>query len=87
MKSMRIPSAESLMHEMSIPIPPLRIGRASKAMDHAGEFFGSIPLHDPQDAASILQNSHRAIAQGVPCKLVNNMHIANSTKPNPLFCP
>ena len=56
-KSMRIPSAESLMHEISIPNLPLRIGRASKVMDHAGEFFGSTPLHDPQDAASILQNS------------------------------
>ena len=51
--------------ETSIPNPPLRIGRASKVMDHAGEFFGSTPLHDPQDAASILQNYHRAVFRQV----------------------
>ena len=51
--------------EIPIPSPPLSIGRASKVMDHAGEFFGSTPLHDPQDAVSILQNHHRAVFRKV----------------------
>ena len=53
--------------EISIPNPPPRIGRASEVMGYAGEFFGSTPLHDPQDAASILQNYHLAVfCKGYP---------------------
>ena len=51
--------------EISIPNPPLRIETASKVMDHAGELFGSTPLHDPQDAASILQSYYHTVLRKV----------------------
>lgn len=76
-KSMRTPGAESLMQRFPTKSTSQN-WRASKVMDHAGGFFGSTPLHDPQDAASILQNYHRAVFRkvypaswSIPCILEN----------------
>ena len=47
--------------KISILNPPPRIGRAPKVMGSCRRILGSTPLHDPQDAASMLQNHHRAV--------------------------